>query len=374
MHNEKSFFEYFDEIKELKKSLRIAVAVSGGIDSLALTLLADKWARKNNIKIIGITIDHQLRPSSKDEAENVGKILKKNSIEHVILTWEGEKPKTNIENIARETRYNLLFDYCKKNEINAILLGHHLQDQAENFLIRLFRGSGIAGLSSMEKVTKRNDFILIRPFLDVKKDDLQNYLIQNKIEWVEDESNSDEKYLRNKIRNFLNSFEDKENIIKRINSTIETFHLAESIIKNELDKLKNDVYFFDSEYKYYTFGFEKFFKLDKELQLRLLSKISKNVSSNVNNPRLAKLERLLEVLHDLKKYTFYGCVFEKINNDNFVCYREYNSIKDKENYIKKGELNKYLKQLKEKDPVKYKKIKDFRGYKREILYTILKVK
>lgn len=362
--------EFFDNIEELKKNKVIAVAVSGGIDSLSLTLLANEWGKKNNVKIIGVTVDHRLRESSKNEAEYINKLLNKFEIEHYILNWEGEKPKNNIENIAREARYKLIFDFCKQQEINTILLGHHIQDQAENFLIRLFRGSGIEGLSSMKQVSYRDGFCIVRPFLNLKKEDLEEYLKSNKIEWIEDESNSDERYLRNKIRKFLNSFDNKDDIIKRVNSTVEVFQTAEKIIENNINELEGSIYFLNKNYNYFTLNFKKFFQIEKELQLRILSKISKQIGEHENNPRFAKLERLLESLKNLKRYTFYGCIFEKINCDDFVCYKEYNSIKDKTNYLEKGELNQYLKFLKENNFLKYKEIKDFKGYKKEILYTI----
>ena len=110
-------FALFDDIKELKNNKKIVVAVSGGIDSLSLTLLANDQAKKNNIKIIGITVDHGLRKSSYDEAVYINHLLKKFNIEHHILIWEDKKPNHNIENIAREARYNLIFDFCRKNKI-----------------------------------------------------------------------------------------------------------------------------------------------------------------------------------------------------------------------------------------------------------------
>lgn len=363
-------FDYILKQDNLINNKKLVVAVSGGIDSLALTFLIKKWADSNNIKLIAITVDHKLRKTSTDEAVYVNELLTKYDIEHHILSWDGEKPTTNIENIAREARYKLIFNFCKKNNINTILLGHHLQDQAENFLIRLFRGSGITGLSSMKMITERDGFILIRPLLNIRKEDLKQYLIQNNIKWIEDESNDDDKYLRNKIRIFLNSFENKDNIVRHINNTINTFQTAESIITNTVNDFENRIYFYDKEYNYYKIKLYDLLKLNNDLIYRILLKISKQVSGNLINPRYSKIERLINTLEELKRYTFYGCIFERINTDELVCYREYNSIKDKTNYLKKGELKKYLKYLKETNYKKYKEIKDWTGYKKEILYTI----
>jgi len=348
----------------------IGVAVSGGADSLSLTLSANEWARGCGLKIVGITVDHGLRPSSDDEARYVNELLTRYGIEHHVLKWEGEKPRTNVESVAREFRYSLIIDFCKQSGINTVLLGHHVQDQAENFLIRLFRGSGIKGLSSMQMVSERDGIRFVRPFLNIKKEDLENYLIERGISWVEDESNRDEKYLRNKIRNFLNSFDNRDDIVRRINSTISIFQLSDKIINDKVEQLENVVYFYNTEYNYYTIKLWKLLDLDSELQYRIILKISKNVSGNVLNLRFSKLERFLNSIENLKKCTLYGCVFERANVDEFVCYKEYNSIEDKTNYLKIGELNRYLKYLKNNNYQKYKKIKDFRGYRREILYTI----
>jgi len=362
--------ELFDNIKELKKNSTIAVAVSGGIDSLSLTLIANEWCKKNGIKLIAITVDHLLRKSSTEEALYINSLLKSYDIEHHILTWDGEKPKNNIENIAREARYNLMFDFCRKNNINTILLAHHIQDQAENFIIRLFRGSGIKGLSSMNIISYRNDFCIIRPFLNITKEELKKYLENKNIKWIEDESNSDERYLRNKIRAFLNSFPDKKNIINRINETVKTLQLAENIIKKNILDLDGKVYNYNKYFDYYIINIEEFYKIEEELQLRILSKISKLIGQTKNSARVEKIQRLLEIFKDIKKYTFNHCIFEKINSNQIICFREYNSIKNKEGYLKIGEFNNYFKFLKEQDYKKYKLIKNLKGYKKEIVYTI----
>ena len=285
-------FKSFDEIELLKNTNKFVVAVSGGIDSLSLTIIAGLWAKKNNKKIIALTVDHKLRPTSTDEATYVNNLLEKYSIEHHTLTWNDVKPTSNIENIAREARYNLIFDFCRENNISSILLGHHIQDQAENFLIRLFRGSGISGLSSMQKISTRNGFYLIRPFLNLKKEELKEFLLKANINWIEDESHSDEKYLRNKIRAFLNSFEEKDNIVKRINSTIDILQTADEIIENQVNSLENSVYIYNQEYNYYTLKLYEFLKLNKEVQYRILTKITKNITKNTQNSRFSKIERL----------------------------------------------------------------------------------
>ena len=216
-NNIEEFFKNFF----IKK--QIAVAISGGCDSLALTLALNNFCKKNKIKIQGLTIDHGIRKNSKIEAKKVGELLKKFKIPHKILTIPpAQIPQKNIEANLRELRYEILTNFCKKNDIEFLFVGHHLGDIAENFLIRLFRGSGLDGLSPIQKISEINGIKIIRPFLEISKDELKNYLIAKNIEWFEDESNDDEKFLRNKIRKFLASFDDKNLIEKRIyNASLE---------------------------------------------------------------------------------------------------------------------------------------------------------
>lgn len=369
------FVNAFENCKNfLINKKKVAVAVSGGIDSLSLILLANEWCKQYDIEVIGITVDHKLRPTSTDEALYINDLLStKFNIKHYVLTWNTEKPMSNIEAKAREERYRLMFEFCKNNNIDTILLGHHLQDQVENFFIRLFRGSGIKGLSSIKKVSSRNNITLIRPFLDLKKDDLKEYLLKNNIKWIEDESNNDEKFLRNKIRNFLNTFDNKDEILNRINQTIETIQSANNIIENEVKKLENIVYFYNEEYNFFKINIDKFLNLSKELQYRIINLIIGKILNFETSIRFEKFELFISKIQYFdcfKKYTLNLCIFEKINNEEFVCYREYNSIKDKTNYLKKGELNKYLKYLKRQNIKKYNQIKNFKGCMKEILYTI----
>lgn len=326
----------FDKFTFLKKAKKIAVAVSGGIDSMALVFLMQKWLKQNklnNTKLIAITVDHKLRPSSTKESEYVHNLMRKNNIEHYTLTWADKKPSSNLELHARNARYELLTNFCKKESIEYLLIAHHLQDQAETFLIRLFRGSGIDGLASMQNINELNGVKIVRPLLDVTKEELKDYLETNKIKWVEDESNEDEKYMRNKIRKFLNSFDNKEDIVNRISSTVNEIAKARSIIEGELVERAKDIIEF-SEFGYCTIDLQKFIELDKDLGLRLLAWIVMDVSGNEYKPRLEKLERVYNKLvseksrKDLdKKQTFYGCCFYEYEKGRVIFYRETSKIK-----------------------------------------------
>jgi tRNA(Ile)-lysidine synthase len=142
----------------------------------------------------------------------------------------------------------------------------------------------------MSKVSEREGVLLLRPLLDLPKESLREYLQKKQIQWVEDESNSDEKYLRNRMRAFLNTFQDKREIIGRINSAVDTFRCAEDIIRREIGALENEVYF--TKEHHYLVSYEKFFQQNREIQLRLLTFIIRQVNGEVYPPRFTKLLRL----------------------------------------------------------------------------------
>lgn len=169
--------------------LKIAVAVSGGADSLALTLLLKTWVQTQGGKLVALTVDHGLRPQATQEAESLQKLLQEQGIEHHILTWQGEKPSTALQEKAREKRYDLLKAYCLEYGYDYLFLGHHQGDQNETYCMRLRQNSGVLGLACMRALSKHQTLTLVRPFLKTTKEQLQQTLKQLNREWVEDPSN-----------------------------------------------------------------------------------------------------------------------------------------------------------------------------------------
>ena len=151
----------------------LAIAVSGGADSLALTLLADGWARQRLGRVVGLTVDHGLRPGSNDEARQTGLWLADRGIEHHILIWSGQKPKTGLQQHARDARYALLADWCRQHGCFHLMTAHHRQDQAETVALRRSRKSGNAGLAAMAAVREMRGLRLLRPLLGVDKASLK---------------------------------------------------------------------------------------------------------------------------------------------------------------------------------------------------------
>ena len=173
LSNKKVFRLYNNFQKNFRIQEDFIVAISGGPDSLALAFLTKIYSLKKGINCKYFIVDHKLRKESTIEANQVKKILKKLKIQADILTWYGKKPKNNIQSIARKKRYDLLFSKCKQFNIQNLVVGHHLDDLFENFLIRMLRGSGLKGLISLEKKTILNQINLIRPLLSFSKNDLE---------------------------------------------------------------------------------------------------------------------------------------------------------------------------------------------------------
>lgn len=174
----------------------IIVGVSGGADSLYLTYLLAQWAKKQKQSLWAVTVNHNLRPESTKEALWVHKQLTSHHVQHEILSWQGAKPKTHIEEKAREKRYELLLNFCKQKKASTLFLAHHQQDQAETFWIRLAHSSGLDGLCAMAPISKRSNLLIVRPLLNMPKTTILNTLKRHHLKWVEDPMNQDTAYER----------------------------------------------------------------------------------------------------------------------------------------------------------------------------------
>ncbi len=181
----------------------VAVAVSGGADSMALVRLADAWAQSRGSRAVALTVNHGLRPGADAETAQVSRWMAKNHIAHEILRWQGAKPKTGIQAAAREARYALLCGWCRDHNIPTLLLAHHQGDQAETVLMRLNRGSGADGLAAMASNVERGGIQIVRPLLAVPKARLQATCAALNQKWIEDPSNRDPRYGRTHARNRL---------------------------------------------------------------------------------------------------------------------------------------------------------------------------
>lgn len=178
----------------------IAVAVSGGADSMALALLAGEWAAAKKGRCTALTVDHGLRPESGAEARQVRRWLRARGMPCRVLTWTGKKPATGVQAAARAARYRLLHDWCCKHGVLHLITAHTRDDQAETFLLRLERQSGPDGLAAMAAVSEGPDLRLLRPLLTVPKARLTATLRARGQAWIEDPSNENPAFARVGVR------------------------------------------------------------------------------------------------------------------------------------------------------------------------------
>ena len=231
---EKVYSRFKKNIK-FKKNQKLVIAVSGGPDSLALTALAHAYSTEFKKKFYYVNVNHNIRKDSSAESQSLKRLLKKYYINLHILNNK-KKISKNIQGIARETRYNLLKSFCKKKNIKSIATAHHREDQIETFLIRLSRGSGVQGLSSMnQRVKLDSNIYLIRPLLDCKKEELikiSKYIFKT---YFNDPSNLNKKYLRTNVRILIKKMSDtgisQDQIIKSIKNLSLTRDTINSYLK-----------------------------------------------------------------------------------------------------------------------------------------------
>ncbi|MCP4394828.1 MAG: tRNA lysidine(34) synthetase TilS [Alphaproteobacteria bacterium] len=284
------FSAYMQKLEPFEPSPTIAVAVSGGADSMALCLLADKWAKQNDGKIVAVTVDHHLRPSSTDEANKVHEWLTAQNIEHHILDWENPVTK-GLEAAARNARYKLLNLFCKDNGILHLMLAHHIDDQAETFLMRLERGSGVYGLSSMAPIIYKENVRYLRPMLDVSRERIHATCHDYNQEWFEDESNYDDKHKRVRFRKLLPTLTNNGLDSKTLAATAQRMANARNALEYSISELSA---------KTMTIHPAGFALMDAkilceaptEIGLRTLSNALTCIGGTEYPPRLERLERL----------------------------------------------------------------------------------
>lgn len=179
----------------------LGLAVSGGGDSVALLHLAFDWAAERDIVLRVATVDHRLRPESRNEAAFVQAICTDLGVSHATLTLSGlQDGSGNLSARARNARYDALSGWACDSGVDEVLLGHTMDDQAETVLMRLARGSGAEGLSGMSTSMIWGGVQFRRPLLSLKRQQLRDWLVQNGREWIEDPTNDDLTYDRVKAR------------------------------------------------------------------------------------------------------------------------------------------------------------------------------
>ena len=309
----KKLYKIFERnIYGIDKSL---IAISGGPDSLSLAFLAKCYSLKNSVKFSYALVDHKLRKGSSFEAKKVVQMLKKIGINCKILVWKGKKPNSNIQKIARHNRYNLLTKEGNRLNIKTILLGHQMNDLHENFFLRMARGSGLKGLTSLGKDSEFSNIKLLRPLIGIPKKELEKLALRVFKNFIKDPSNENDDFTRVRIRKVIEVFQKKGLQTKKIDLKIKNLKSANNALDFYAQKnISENTIFIKKSHSYYLN--DKFFHNPEEVLLRSISTILKNLSGRYYAPRGRKIIKLISLMtsqNKANKVTLGGCIFEKIH-------------------------------------------------------------
>lgn len=281
---------------------RLALAVSGGPDSTALLLLVAAWrARRTDAPDIHVlTVDHGLRPEAATEACAVAALSGRLGLPCRILTSTAPKPSANRQAAARDLRQRLLLEACAELGAEALVLAHHLDDQAETFLLRLARGSGVYGLAAMPAQGFWQDdagtcVTVLRPLLTVSKESLVATCEAAGEAFAEDPSNGDPAYARTRLRTLMPALAGEGLDAATLAATAARLASAAAVVDAQVDAV------LASRAVFHPAGparlsVEALTSLPRETLLRLFARLLADVGGEAYPPRLVRLEGLVERL------------------------------------------------------------------------------
>jgi tRNA(Ile)-lysidine synthase len=284
-----------------KRAPALVLAVSGGPDSIALMWLAARWRRAlaRGPRLLAVTVDHGLRLEAAAEAREVSRLARALGLSHRTLRWTGAKPRSGLPAAARAARYRLLAEVARSSGATHILTAHTLDDQAETLLMRLLRGSGIAGLGAMARETDRDGVRLARPLLEISKAQLIATLEKAKIGFADDPTNRDPNFTRPRLRRLMPVLAaeggDSRNLARlaarlaRANAAVEI--LADGAERFLDLKLRDPPDGLDAK----VFDARAFATLPEEIRLRLLKRAIDRFGHE-GPAELGKIETLLSQL------------------------------------------------------------------------------
>jgi tRNA(Ile)-lysidine synthase len=291
-----------------------AVAVSGGGDSKALMLLLADWARAASRPLpVVLTVDHGLTPDSARIAQNVVQSAKHHGLEAHKLVWKGTKPEADVEAEARLARYRLMGDWCEAHRVKGLYVAHTLEDQAETFLLRLARGSGLDGLAAMRA---RSPFPLpgfdrlcvVRPLLDIERGPLRTWLENRNEDWSEDPMNGDPRFARVRIRTAWPALAELGLSPQRIALAAQHLGRARDALEDATAEFLDAACRFEAD-RVLLDG-TQLAAASPEIGLRALAHILSRVSGEAYRPRFERLERLYGAIREgafKSARTLHGC-------------------------------------------------------------------
>ena len=299
----------------------IALAVSGGGDSMAMLHLAAGWARRFGVRLWPVTVDHGLRDGSADEARLVADEARGLGLSHETLRWDGWDGSGNLQDAARQARIDLIGGWA--GAARPVLMAHTRDDQAETVLMRLMRGSGVDGLAGMRD---RRDLpggaSVIRPLLEVRRSDLRRYLTVLRIPFVDDPGNDDPRFDRVKIRQTIAALGlDVERLARtadQMQRVGEALTVRAAQARAALRRVTPPFYA--------TFDRDALARIEAETRLRLVADALMEVGGQAYRPRLSALETAVETALSGGQASLHGCLLVPQGADLHIC-REWQAVR-----------------------------------------------
>lgn len=287
------------------------LAVSGGADSTALMHMARRWqvaAGPSAPCLSVLSVDHGLRDGSATEAESVAEQARTLGLDAAILRWSGQKGGSALQERARQARYGLMAGYAHANGLDALVTAHHLDDQAETFLMRLARGSGVDGLAGIPKSGQWAGLAVHRPLLGLSKARLVATLRQFGVDWLEDPSNDDARFERVRIRAAMEELESLGLGAEALARSASRLRRAQDALELTTDR------FLASHASLNDLGFgqirtDALHDVAEDIALRALAHVIQAVGGQPSAPNMARLESLVAAIRsgDEAVRTLGGC-------------------------------------------------------------------
>ncbi len=280
-----------------KAAPALVLAVSGGPDSIAMMWLAARWRRalKRGPQLIAVTVDHGLRAEAAREARDVKHLAKTLDLPHRTLRWSGAKPKTGVPAAARDARYRLLAKAARAAGATHILTAHTQDDQAETLLMRMARGSGIAGLAAMARQSPREGVVLARPLLHIPKARLVATLKRAKIGFADDPTNRDANFARPRLRAMMPALAAEGFDARNLTRLASRLARANAALEILVDGAERYLKLGERDPDHTGFDAKAFAGLAEEIRLRLLLRRIDRVGHE-GPAELGKVEALLAAL------------------------------------------------------------------------------
>lgn len=303
--------KFFVDFMKSYQNQKLAVAVSGGVDSVALLY----WLVAIGANIVCLHVNHGLRDVADIETQYVRDLCAKLNVPCHVFFWNGKSVSKGIEDAARQARYNLMTDFCHENNIDAIITAHQADDQIETFLMNLGRGSGVYGLAAMRRTGEINGIKILRPLLNVFRSELQDFCDKNNIKYFSDEMNFDPHYTRVKIRQNRHLMQEKLGISdERILLAIENLGRVRDTVEKYVENAVASVIFDD----YAMFSDSFLFDLSPDIRLKFLGCVIQKIGGDRYQPRLNSLIGALDNLRTDCKFTLGHCTVRRLKEKILV--------------------------------------------------------